>query len=226
MTMKVVAIMGIAMAIVVLLGVIFEIAMRRYDRKQKAPYQAADRFVAYHMGGLPGVRKKEKIQLLMNRDRLTIKPRRRPSVTMSTRDMRHVVSFRPEIVNVLRGMNREEPGPVPENMKFLSEVGRRREWTPFGRIKRYIVLIYEHNGLEHAVAFGFRYEEAELPEQETFNQCLDALEWCMENSWKRNPENAVGTVDLRKKSKRKNGRVVWRPDPASGDMRSEWEEPS
>ncbi|NGZ76475.1 hypothetical protein [Saccharibacillus alkalitolerans] len=224
MALKVTVLLLAIMAFWVVVGVIGEILWHRYDRKQKAPYQAIDRFVVYHMGGLPGVRKKAKIQLLINRDRLVIKARRRPAVTMSTRDIRKIDWLGFAFGNGVFAGELPEEETLPENLKFLSKVGSRTEWTLFGRIQRYIVLHYEQGGIPYAVAFGFRFGEMEVVENEPVYQCLDTLEWYKEHSWKRNPEDAAGTVNLRKKPKPKNGRAVWRQDPGSGMVTAEWEE--
>lgn len=218
----VVMVAGFMLLMFVLAGMIV-----KFERLRMQKYGADERYVVYHMGGLSeseGLPRLHRLELFLAAETLTIKPWRRPAIHIPMHDITIWSSFwtvkRPKnkVYNAEQAkavFGEVEPGPELEPI---------REWMGFRRTQDYLLLNYMQGDRIRTVGFGFRYTATENWEDRPFYRCIESLNAYVRVSRTRNPKDAVEYVSLQKKIESQNGQLVWRKDPQTGRMTSEWEE--
>ena len=205
------------MPVYIFAGVLMLIVMAgvldKIDEFRRRKYKAEERYGVYHMGGLiesDGIRRMQKLQLFMNDQALTIKAWHKPEVVIRMRDITAVEPLWPVMLK----------GKAPENQGELEQF---EAWTHFRKTKKYLLIRYRQSGQPRTLGFGFRYGEAEEAEYENFYKFQESLKAYRALNRMRDAEEVTGRVSLRKKTLPKEGALVWKQDPQTGRLTSEWE---
>jgi len=185
---------------------------------RRLPYKAQEIYDARCFGGLDGLRSKKRVQLFMNTDALTIKPWFKSAIVIPWEKVIRtdwLLPFmdEPNLVWIKRGLSGERQERDAEDI--LKKVR-------FRETKKYLMLYYRHEGHDRVACMGFRYGDHDNVDFEAFYRCSESLHWYKEHSRRANPKDAVGTVNLRKKSNPRAERMVWQADPETGQIRSSW----
>lgn len=192
------------------------------DYLRKRPYKAQELYDARHVSGLNGLRGKERIQLFLNADALTVKPWFKPAIVIPWEQLTESGALWPFMLKPDESKSVQPNGMVGRTQQDR-DIGELRKKVRFRRNKRYLLLYYRHEGKERIACVGFRYGDEEDADREAFYRCSESLEWYKERSRRTDPKDAVGTVNLRKTIKPRAERIIWRKDPETGRMSSEWE---
>ncbi|WP_172195984.1 hypothetical protein [Saccharibacillus qingshengii] len=210
----------------VLILIVMAGVLEKIDEFRRRKYQAEERYRVYHMGGLiesDGIRRMQKLQLFMNDQALTIKAWRKPEVIIRIRDITAVEPLWPVMLKSKAPETPEERRRFLREMQWGEELEQFEAWTHFRKTKRYLLIRYKQSGQPRTLGFGFRYGEAEEEEYEDFYKCQDSPKAYRALSRMRDSEEAVGRVSLRKKILSQEGALVWKRDPQTGRLTSEWE---
>ncbi|NGZ76474.1 hypothetical protein [Saccharibacillus alkalitolerans] len=213
--------MALGMIMLLALGSVF--AGIEYLRK--FPYKAQELYGAGYLSGLDGLRGKERLQLFLNGDALTIKPWFKPAIVIPWKEVIEVEELLGP--SMLRsGPNHKRSDAEISQTPEDRDIEELRKRIRLRRTKRYVLLRYLREGESRIACFAFRWEDDENPDMEPVNRCTESLRWYKERSCRANPKDAVGTVNLRKKIKPRTERLVWKQDPETGRMSCEWEQGS